>query len=54
MIFRTFLVVMYMCLNVRYLKIVFTFHTKISDSIKNYVHYGEMQPHSGVLDDLIF
>ena len=40
-----FLVVDHLCLNVKDLKIVHTFSTKISDSIHNYVHHGRNHPH---------
>ena len=30
-----------MCLNVKPLKSVYKFRTKISDSVKNYVHNGD-------------
>ena len=35
---------MYVCLHVEILKSVYTFRTKISDSIKNCVAYGENKP----------
>ena len=40
-----FLVVMYLRPNVRALKSVYTFYTKIYDSINNYAHHGRNQTH---------
>ena len=42
------LVVAYLCLNVKALKSLYTFHAKISDSIHNYINHGGNQPHQEV------
>ena len=52
--FCTFLVVMYLCPNVKTLKRVCTFHTEICDFIHNYFHHGENQPRQEVEDSYIF
>ena len=39
-----------MCHNIKSLKNVHTFPTKIFDLVKNDVHYGENQPHQEVGD----
>ena len=49
-----FLMVAYYCLNVKALKTVCTFRTKIFDYIKNYVHHGVNQPNQGVGGGCIF
>ena len=46
--FCTFLVVMYVCLNVKSLKRVCNFCTRISESIKNDAHHDGKQPHQEV------
>ena len=49
-----FLVVMYLRPNVRALKSVYTFYTKIYDSINNYAHHGRNQIHIRILEVVIF
>ena len=39
---------MYVCLNVKPLKNVYTFCTKISNSVNNDIHHGKNQPHQEV------
>ena len=48
------LVVIYMCPNVKLIKSVCTFHTKICDSVKNYVHHGKNKPHQEVENGCFF
>ena len=53
-IFWIFLVVMYVWLNVKALRIAYTFHTRICDLIKNYVYHGKNQPYQEIGDGYIF
>ena len=40
--------IIYVCLNVKYLKIACNVHTKICDLIKNYIHHGNRKLHQEV------
>ena len=52
--FCAFLVLMYICLNVKHQKNSMYFCAKIFYSINNYAHHGKSQPHHGVEDGFIF
>ena len=51
--FPLFLVVTYLCLNVKPVKSLYTFHSKICDLIKNKTHHIKSS-HIGKLDMVIF
>ena len=52
--FCTLLVVIYVCLNIKSLRNLIYFHTKICDSNNSYVRHGKNQPHEEVKYDYMF